>query len=133
MSDIYITVQNTWIGYFSYFWSLAVEEQFYLIWPFLILILPKKWLLPSVALAILGAPVYRFSVYQLSHRDISPFDLKAGTLTPANLDSLCMGAMLAIFWHNRAYRESAKIHSFHHPACWSSPLSGNLGALSLPY
>jgi peptidoglycan/LPS O-acetylase OafA/YrhL len=104
-SNIYITLHNTWIGYFSHFWSLAVEEQFYLIWPFLILILPKKWLLPSVALAILVAPVYRFSAYQLYRGDISPFDFKAGTLTPANLDSLGMGAMLAIFWHNRAYRE----------------------------
>jgi peptidoglycan/LPS O-acetylase OafA/YrhL len=31
-----------WIGPFSHLWSLAIEEQFYLIWPILFLITPVK-------------------------------------------------------------------------------------------
>lgn len=36
--------QNKW-GYLAHTWSLAVEEQFYLIWPFLMLYVPDKYLL----------------------------------------------------------------------------------------
>jgi peptidoglycan/LPS O-acetylase OafA/YrhL len=36
------------VGAFTPFWSLAIEEQFYLIWPFLILLLPSKFLLKGI-------------------------------------------------------------------------------------
>lgn len=38
---------------FSHTWTLAVEEQFYLIWPFVIVFTPKKFLLPAMFLFIL--------------------------------------------------------------------------------
>jgi peptidoglycan/LPS O-acetylase OafA/YrhL len=97
-SNIYITVHNIWIGYFSHFWSLAVEEQFYLIWPCLIMFLPRKWVPYFILLAICIAPIYRFWAYQTYRIEISPFNFKAATFTLASLDSLGMGAMLAYFW-----------------------------------
>lgn len=38
-SNIYQSINNIYIGDFNHFWSLAVEEQFYLFWPFVILFL----------------------------------------------------------------------------------------------
>jgi peptidoglycan/LPS O-acetylase OafA/YrhL len=100
-SNIYIAVHNSWIGPFSHFWSLAVEEQFYLLWPCVIMFLPKKWIPFVILFAILLAPAYRFWAYQIYRFEISPFDFKAATFTLANLDSLGLGALLAFAWRTK--------------------------------
>ena len=105
-SNIYITIHNIWIGYFSHFWSLAVEEQFYLLWPCVIMFLPRKWIPYFILLTICIAPVYRFWAYQTYRFEISPFNFKAATFTLANLDSLGMGALLAYSWRTKFTMET---------------------------
>jgi len=100
-SNIYITVHNIWMGVFSHFWSLAVEEQFYLLWPCLVMFLPKKWIPAAITLAILLAPAYRFWAYQIYRLEVSPFNFKAGTFTLAGLDSLGLGALLSYAWRTK--------------------------------
>lgn len=41
-------------GYFihGHYWSLSLEEQFYLIYPLFFFLLPRRWLLPLVVIAI---------------------------------------------------------------------------------
>lgn len=41
-SNIYQALKMPYIGSFNHMWSLAVEEQFYLFWPFLILLIPRN-------------------------------------------------------------------------------------------
>jgi len=41
-SNIYQSIHNIYVGDFNHFWSLAVEEQFYLFWPWLIILIPTK-------------------------------------------------------------------------------------------
>jgi peptidoglycan/LPS O-acetylase OafA/YrhL len=42
-SNIYQSIHNVFVGDFNHFWSLAVEEQFYLFWPWLIILIPTKY------------------------------------------------------------------------------------------
>ena len=41
-SNIYMPLKHTYMGNFNHFWSLAVEEQFYLFWPWLLIFIPTK-------------------------------------------------------------------------------------------
>jgi peptidoglycan/LPS O-acetylase OafA/YrhL len=78
------------------FWSLSVEEQFYLVWPALVLLLPRR-LLGAVMIATVPLGVLaRWALPSLGFSEISRW-----TLTPAMLDSLGMGAVLAWSqWHS---------------------------------
>ncbi len=91
LSNVYFGLINDFQGAASHLWSLAVEEQFYLVWPWLVLLLPKKKVLISVIVfLILIAPFSRYFGYLLNFNEIA-----IGTSMPANLDALGMGALLA--------------------------------------
>jgi peptidoglycan/LPS O-acetylase OafA/YrhL len=47
LTNLYIVLKAGWIDAASHLWSLSVEEQFYLVWPWIVLFLPKRWLLPT--------------------------------------------------------------------------------------
>lgn len=57
LSNVFIAAHAVWQGHFSHFWSLAVEEQFYLLWPWLIVWAPPSWLGPLIVTTVLAGPV----------------------------------------------------------------------------
>jgi peptidoglycan/LPS O-acetylase OafA/YrhL len=67
-------------------WSLGIEEQFYLIIPFLSLVLPRKYWIPGAVLLAALAPTLR-SLF-------SPFGPRF-LLMPCRMDSLLIGALAA--------------------------------------
>lgn len=75
----------------SHFWSLAVEEQFYLFWPAVVLLTSRKGLIRTcVAFMIISVALRIW----LQTTGINP---TAGyRITPARLDTLGTGALLAI-------------------------------------
>jgi peptidoglycan/LPS O-acetylase OafA/YrhL len=74
----------------GHLWSLSVEEQFYLLWPFAV------WLLTRGALLRLAAICFAFA---LIVRVLKPFDLTplgAYVLLPTRMDALAAGAFVAL-------------------------------------
>jgi peptidoglycan/LPS O-acetylase OafA/YrhL len=47
------------LGLAQHTWTLAIEEQFYLLWPVAMMLTPRPWLLPAAtALAVTGSAMY---------------------------------------------------------------------------
>jgi peptidoglycan/LPS O-acetylase OafA/YrhL len=90
-SNVQIVMSGEWPGAISHFWSLAVEEQFYLAWPWLIVFAPRHWLVPSILVAVACGPLFRYWLATLGYRENL-----LGVLTPGSLDSLGVGAWLAV-------------------------------------
>lgn len=75
------------------FWSLAVEEHFYLLWPALFLAIGRGWLgLRSVVALLLIIPAWRWVRFSLLGHD----DLAIYMSSDTRMDSLLFGCLLAL-------------------------------------
>jgi peptidoglycan/LPS O-acetylase OafA/YrhL len=96
LSNVYMAIEGRFPGPpVSHLWSLSVEEQFYIFWAALVLLTPRKWLLPAMLSTLVVAPLSRFLIYRATSSDIA-----AGVLTPSCLDTLGIGASLACLWES---------------------------------
>lgn len=83
-----------WPDFTAHFWSLAAQHQFYVLWPFVIWWLPKRWL-PGVMIAFVAiAPISRaFSPM------LKPWFLMPDLLPTNACDYLGLGGLLALSVH----------------------------------
>lgn len=88
LSNVLIVLREQWVGA-GHFWSLAVEEQFYLLWFPAVVLAPRRWLLPIVLGCLLFAPGFRMLIVLGASEFIN-------VLLPGQLDSLAAGALVAV-------------------------------------
>lgn len=90
---------NAWV--ISHFWSLQIEEQFYLFWPFLLMCLrTKRSIVIGALLGTTGA--FALRCYFVQNAAHFTNEYWAYAFTPCRVDSLLIGGALAILWFSRA-------------------------------
>lgn len=62
-TNLYIAYHQRWMGVIDHLWSLAVEEQYYLFFPYLILFLPKRFFLKTFVIMIVVSVGLRLALY----------------------------------------------------------------------
>lgn len=87
-------------GAFNVTWSLAVEEQFYLLIPLLIYLLPRRVVFGVLLVGVLAAPLFRSALPGLLSR----------VSTPCCADSLLSGASLAILVRSARFLTVVRQH-----------------------
>lgn len=89
------TMQNHyWVFPLAHFWSLCIEEHFYLLWPFIIAFVPNKYLIRVFAGLVFGSIVYRAYLFTNVTEPWYPLFLS----TFSRFDALVAGAATA-YWH----------------------------------
>ncbi len=78
-------------NWLAHFWSLSVEEQFYLFWPVVVFFAGRRWL-PYVCLAVIGASFALRCIY--AHSNFGVMFLYE--LTPFRVEPLALGSLAAV-------------------------------------
>ncbi|HWB62820.1 MAG TPA: acyltransferase [Chitinophagales bacterium] len=126
-SNIYFYLKKTWAGGLSPLWSLAVEEQFYLIWPLIILfILHRRHIFKLMIAFVVGALLLRIAM------EFSPEIIRRQgsyvILTPACVDAFGMGALLSLY-----YADKSKFSAFKRLFNYLSPVTLVVFILSVTF
>ena len=93
-SNVRIATNGEWtnLAWVEHLWSLAVEEQFYLLWPLLLAATPRRRL--PLAMAVLVPLAFACRLYAVETGE----SLAAYVLTPARCDTLALGAIAALLY-----------------------------------
>jgi peptidoglycan/LPS O-acetylase OafA/YrhL len=92
LSNFAIGLRHQWnLGSLDVSWSLAIEEQFYLLWPTVVLLLNRRALM-SFCAAVAGVALLTRIFLTLA--GVHPIALTV--LTPCRMDGLAVGAFLAL-------------------------------------
>lgn len=101
VSNLHMAMLGYWPSGTNHFWSLAVQQQFYLIWPFVIWFLPRRWLvlvlLGFTALAPLSRVFHGFFQGWVDWPEL---------LTWSSFDYFGIGALFALAVHRGMSLES---------------------------
>jgi peptidoglycan/LPS O-acetylase OafA/YrhL len=91
VSNWHIALMPDWPSGTSHYWTLAIQMQFYLLWPLLVFLAPRRTLGWCFGLAVLAAPICRWIIDcrfpQIHHSE---------AVTGCAMDHFGCGALLAL-------------------------------------
>jgi peptidoglycan/LPS O-acetylase OafA/YrhL len=92
--------QEPWTFPFAHFWSICIEEHFYLVWPFLVALIPTKKLPHALVLIIFAS--FGFRAWEYAYNtDHSFFPNYMHTL--ARIDALAIGGLAAWAYYTKPF------------------------------
>ena len=104
--------ENTW--FLDHLWSLAIEEQFYLLWPFLVYWLAPRRLFAVLLALVVAGPLLRLGVFALwpsfDVADPAALPYAVAVCTLSQLDAFALGAALCFV--------GARAATLRAPAAW---------------
>jgi peptidoglycan/LPS O-acetylase OafA/YrhL len=99
LGNFEIIKSGLWTYPFSHFWSICIEEHFYLVWPFIIAFVPVKRLLWVFGAIILISISFRMFVFQTNPES----GLTLYLHTFSRMDMLVLGAIGGYFYAQKAF------------------------------
>jgi peptidoglycan/LPS O-acetylase OafA/YrhL len=108
--------------YTGHFWSLAVEEHFYLFWPLLLVACGPRRARPAAVMLALIVPAWRLLGQRLG---LTPLGDQGGQRTDFRLDSLFWGCWAALLLDVPDYR--ARITRWLNPWVWLAVVAALVG------
>jgi len=92
----YIVHLGFWPTAISHFWSLAVQEQFYILWPVVVLTMPKRYFFPLMLACMVFALGFRMTCILSGATEVTRWVTLCGCL-----DSFAAGALIAYLKERR--------------------------------
>lgn len=94
--------QTNWAG-LNHLWSLAVEEQFYMVWPLIVLIFPRKGLV-ALCLTILATQEFTRQWTDTVFVSTAQPHIASYVLTYCHMDGLAAGSLMAVLINLKWFR-----------------------------